>query len=482
VLNHARRLSLPVVFVVAGVLLILQGCSTYSGSIRRAQKAIADGRSKAALGVVNRELGVRGPEQVPPDLEDARVLYLLERGTILQAMGEYELAARDMMVADDRLEFLDLSSADSVEIGKYLYSGSSTTYRAPAYERLLLNTLNMANFLAMGDLEGAKVEARRFTLIESFFVDHENQIILPRVRALGNYLGGVAFEAAGDLDEATRYYSHAYYYGFESNGLRERLIDLYRLSRYQPGELRRLDKDALQGITEEADRKGALAFENYRRRHLQGDTILVVQSGMAPFKEAKRFPVGQAVQISMSSRYRRHRLSQAERARFLELAAASSLAAVKFPALTHKNLPRTRSVRLSLEGRSIAQSMFPAVDVAEQVEHAWKQMRGAVMAAAITRLITRLVASKGTKELTAQAADSKAAGFLAGLLVYGSMELADQPDTRSWTMLPAHIRIARMQLKEGSYPLELRIGPKTRQKTIKIGGNRLNFFNFSEQR
>jgi hypothetical protein len=55
---------------------------------------------------------------------------LLERAVLMQALGNYEVAARDMMLADQKLDWLDIAAQGKAKIGKYIYSGSSTRYRS----------------------------------------------------------------------------------------------------------------------------------------------------------------------------------------------------------------------------------------------------------------------------------------------------------------------------------------------------------------
>src|SRR5690606_31856269 len=152
--------------------------------------------------------------------------------TLLQAMGEYELAARDMGIVDQRMEWLDIGTSDAVALAKFVYSDDAGGYRAPAYERLMLNALNLVNYLALGELEGARVEARRFHLMESYFLDENERAVLPGILGFGNYLSGAAFEASREYENAARFYGRAWMYGMRSADLRERLIDLFRVTGY----------------------------------------------------------------------------------------------------------------------------------------------------------------------------------------------------------------------------------------------------------
>ena len=68
-------------------------------------------------------------------------------------------------VHDDALELLDLAKDTAGEIGKYMFSDSATKYKTTPTEKLSLNAINLINYLAQGDLEGATIEAKRFTVM-----------------------------------------------------------------------------------------------------------------------------------------------------------------------------------------------------------------------------------------------------------------------------------------------------------------------------
>ena len=82
-----------------------------------------------------------------------------------QASGDWRKSSNDLSAADEHLEWLDLTADPVGTLGEYLYSDSSKTYRPQPSAKLALNAFNLLNFLARGDLNGAAVEARRFTVM-----------------------------------------------------------------------------------------------------------------------------------------------------------------------------------------------------------------------------------------------------------------------------------------------------------------------------
>lgn len=463
------------------------GCASYTDHIREAQRAIIAGQPEMAVEILNDRLDVDRPEEVPASLKKNNVLLLLERATLLQGLGRYDLAARDMSAVDQRLEWLDIDRTDSAQLARYLYSDSSAGYQAPAYERLMLNTLNMINFLALGQLEGARVEARRFELMENFFLEERDRTVMPELIGLGYYLGGASFEASRDYDMAVRHYSRAWSAGVRPGDVRHRLIDLIRLTGYKGRDLSESNRAAFQELLYEADRRGAMNRTDYRRTHQVGDTLIIVQSGLVPYRQAERIPIGQAVVYSRSSRTG-HSMSVVQYNEVHHLSARGLLKWVNFPTLTSSGLPSRRRVELAVGSDSIPPGQ--TVGVSEQVMRSWHEMAGSLMASAITRLITRVVAGEASRAVTdivaknqgATAATAGALGWVAAMAVEGTMAAADTPDTRSWTTLPAQITLTRIKLDEGLHLLEASINGQEDRQTVGVFEDRFTVVNFSRLR
>ena len=88
-------------------------------------------------------------------------LLRLERASALAAAGRHAEAARAMADVDSRLEVLDYTDTPVTALSDLIFSTTLEPYRATRPEKVLINTLNMLNFVAAGDVESAAVEARR---------------------------------------------------------------------------------------------------------------------------------------------------------------------------------------------------------------------------------------------------------------------------------------------------------------------------------
>ena len=154
--------------------LVLSACAGHAGRTVEIRSALDAMQPRRALQAVNEELDVKNAEEVPRDLKGDQPILLLDRAMVLMQLDRYQLASRDFQVADKSVEFLDFSRNAVDDLGKYLFSDASGPYKAPAYEKLFINTMNMLSYLARGDLQGARIEARRLAVMQKFIRDHQD--------------------------------------------------------------------------------------------------------------------------------------------------------------------------------------------------------------------------------------------------------------------------------------------------------------------
>jgi hypothetical protein len=129
-----------------------------------------------------------------------RVLFLMERGTVRQAMGDYEGSSRDFIEAYDRLMDLETYSI-SRGTGSLVINDNIKDFVGAPYERTLLHALTAQNHFARGDWDLAAVEARRIlmTLNEEVRGNYPDE-------AYSRYLAGLAFEFIDDPSNASLQY------------------------------------------------------------------------------------------------------------------------------------------------------------------------------------------------------------------------------------------------------------------------------------
>ncbi|MCA9539683.1 MAG: hypothetical protein KC620_12390 [Myxococcales bacterium] len=458
----AHRGGLRALCLVAGLAagLTLAGCGGYASTSEAFRQSLTAGDPQVALTRVNEALEVPAAEQLPSNPKEDTPLLLLERATILQALGENKLSARDFQTADKNLDVLDLTGDTTGEISKYLFSDDATIYKAPPHEKLLLNTMNMINYLVMGDPSGARVEARRMLVNRKYLEKEEGEA--RSMMALGSYLSGFVFEVSGEPGPAMRHYGDAH----DAGGVPTLAEAVGRLAARSGSSDPRL--------AELTENPPALAEDDAKR----GELLVVVQTGMAPFLLPERLPIGAAV-VAASSPGPGARLSRDEQQRANVFAAKGVLKWVNYPRLQRVALP-SAPVDVDVDGQSPAGGV--ALDVASKVNAQYEQVKGTLIAASITRLITRAVAGELTQAATRSASNNGLAGLLVGLAVEGAMTAADTPDTRSWVTLPAAFHIARARLPAGAHTVRVRYRGRTRTAQVNLAEGGFAVVNFSDYR
>jgi len=431
----------------------MAGCAGHAAQTKAARSALDAGQPKAALAELNDKLDVKSSDEMPKTLTGDNVLFLLDRAMVEHQLGRYDWVSRDLEASDKQLLVLDFSRGSSDELGKYLFSDDTGPYRAPAYEKLLVNTINMQSYLARGNLEGARVEARRLSVLAEYFKNAgqgSKAFVAP-----GSYLAGFIFEKSDKPDEALRYYDEALAQtklpSLTSAVQRLALQSSYRSPRIE--ELARAEKGV---ATPAAVGKEAKSAEPGQE---PAEILVIVNYGRVPEKIAERLPIGLALTYASGA------ISPTDASRANRLAAQGLVTWVNYPRLG-KGRGAWTNPTFSLDGKWQSLDGALAVDVA--AEQAWNEVKGKVIASAITRTITRLAAG----EIASRTTKNQLLGLLLSLGTQATMTAMDTPDTRSWSTLPGRIAIGRVQVPAGTHVVELGIDREIRREkvTLKPGG------------
>lgn len=427
---------------------VLSGCASHSDKTKDIRSALDAGQPARALKLLNEQLETSSEKQLPEEVSGDVPLWLLDRAMVLQQLQSYQWSSRDLEVSDKQIEMLDFSRNAAHDLGKYLFSDDSGPYKAPPYEKLMINTMNMVNYLARSDLQGARVEARRLTVMQKYFKDHDPDNALS---APGSYLAGFTFEKSGQYDVALRYYEEALAYSSYSS-LREPIRRLLPLSGYSSPRLR---KAAGLADGEQLPRPEPADGEP------PGELLVIVSYGRVPEKIARRVPIGLALTWASGA------LSPGASAQANALGAQGLVTWVNFPDLG-KPRGQYETPTFRLDGASQPLEQIVAVD--KEAKRAWEAVKGTVIASAITRLIARVAAGKGVE--AAAGKDNAVLGLLLGLATQATLTAADTPDTRSWATLPARMAFGRVMLPPGPRTVQLgaRGAVSTKKVNIEPGG------------
>ena len=260
-------------------VIVLVGCAGHDAKTLAARNALDAGDPRGALKALNEQLEVSSEKDLPAKVQGDNSLLLLDRAMVLQELDKYPLSSRDLEVSDKQIEILDLSASTAADIGRYLYSDDVGPYKAPVYEKLMINTMNMMNYLARSDLNGARIEARRLAVMQKFSRDTSDAA--SGLLGPGSYLAGFVFEKSGRPDEALRYYDDALAYGTYDT-LADPIRRLSQQSGYSSPRIKEL-------LAKNPPSSAAPSGDG------DAELLVIVNYGRVPAKIAKRIPIGLAL-------------------------------------------------------------------------------------------------------------------------------------------------------------------------------------------
>jgi len=424
--------------VALGSALAAGGCATYSERTAFARDMAAVGSYQEAAEAFDKALGVDDQQELPRRFGADTALLLLERGMVSQAQGSYGDAASDLGAADEHLEYLDIAKDPIGTIGKYLYSDSSADYRASPVEKLALNSVNMLNYLARGDLPGARVEAKRYTVMREYFSDAGDGEVRGTV---GAYLAGFVFEQLGDANAAMRYYDQA----LDDRDLATLAAPLASLARRTAYRGKNLDGYLTRNraVTTPADPNG-------------GEILTVVSLGRVPYKIPERMPIGAA--IGIAGTYVTDDL---------DVLGYTALKVLVYPELQPASVTFT-GANVTIDGRSTPLELTS--DFAAEVTEEYEIAKPKIIGAALSRMLVRAGAAEGARKAGKQAGDAAAVvGWLAALATEATLVALDKPDTRSWTLLPGRVLVSRKQVAAGRHQVAVALqGYQSEVRTVDV--------------
>ncbi|HXK19519.1 MAG TPA: hypothetical protein VNG33_17035, partial [Polyangiaceae bacterium] len=191
-----------------------------------------------------------------------------------------------------------------------------------------------------------------------------------------------------------------------------------------------------------------------------GELLVIVSYGRVPAKIARRIPIGLALTYASGA------LSPNDVGEANRLAAQGLVTWVNFPELGNAHGEYDQPSAW-LDGKAMQLEGIVAID--KEAQRAWDQVKGTIVASAITRMISRVVAGKVAESA---AGKNEGLGLLLSLATQATLTVTDTPDTRNWATLPARMAFGRVTLPAGPRTVQLRArGAATTKKVdIKPGG------------
>ncbi|MFP8870051.1 MAG: hypothetical protein VCB43_00665, partial [Myxococcota bacterium] len=101
-------------------------------------------------------------------------------------------------------------------------------------------------------------------------------------------------------------------------------------------------------------------------------------------------------------------------------------------------------------------------NIGAELVREYAEAKPKIIAAAVTRMISRAVAAEGARQAGRKVAgNAGGAALIGGLLsavAEGVLVAADRPDTRSWTLLPEKIYVSRARVPAGTHEVKVQLG------------------------
>ncbi len=359
-----------------------------------------------------------------------RLLFLMEKGKLLRLKGDYRQSFTVFNEADHLAEELFTRSL-SAEGLSFLSNDNVIPYAGEDFESVYLNYYKALNFLALGDLEGARIESRKVDEKLNYFTDSYKGSNTFRESAFLRLLTGLIYEAEGDFNNAFI----AYRRSLEAYGAYRKV---YGVSVPELLWDRLLFTARRSGLREEHE----AVLEQARAAGLEPQprgTVLVVlvENGFVPAKReaAVIFPTVHGFPVKLA-----------------------------LPEYQSRPRPVQR-VEVALEGGA----WLPAERV-ENLEAIARQS----LEDKKGRVVAKLIARAAAKQIAARQAQ-KELGPLAGLTAQVAALLTENADLRAWGSLPGEVLMAVVPVEPGEHALRVRLGGREETHHVKVTENGVGF-------
>lgn len=375
-------------------LALLSGCATYSQHMAKVSNELTQGNAPEALALLNKTPAASSKQD--------RVLYLMERGMLKYLSQQFEDAAKDWNTAHERAEQLYTLSLSKTALS-LVASENFTDYDGEDHEKILLPIFSALSYFADGSLPKAMVEIRKtYQLINRLKLDKDDSRF--KIDGFPYFVSGLLYESSREWDSAIIEYKKAIERYSDSKMSNHKItLNLVADSLWRIAEFRRRD-DILKFLKSRDFKKPRDTLQEINR---EAEVFLVIEEGQSPIKVGQNF----AIQLD------------------------SSIVNIAFP-----QYQRISNPYLSHEvfcGNEQCGETALSSDIETLAIDALERRRLTYFA----KMTARLLIKEKLRE-TAR----KHLGELGGLAVMAANFSTERADTRSWTLLPANIQIARIKV------------------------------------
>ena len=406
-----RKNTFSLVLLFALAALSLGGCATHSDLRRGLVDNVRRGDYPRAMGQL-KELHKNAPAK---DL----VMDLMDRGTIEHSLGRYEESNKDLDAAKQKLdELFGVKISDELEA--IAWNEASKNFKGEEFERVMIHLLSAFNYLHLGSLEDAAVEARQ--------INQRLQVYVDKLKAskisthyeqdpFAQFLCGMIQEAYGDDNDAYRSFEDAL------NGYvkMQPFLGIPAPEALKAGLYRLAAKLNFEEAKEKYAAFAALPGADPVAWAQDGHVVVLAGLGEIAHKKSEKWTVPDPQGDVVSVTYPVFR-----RGSFLATHVTVSTGTANGEAVMATDLS-TLAIK-TLDDKNA-------------------QVKGKAIAKALARYAAKKVAravADNTKN------DYVQAGALIANLALNVVDLVETADTRSWMTLPDHYRVTVQNAKPGT--------------------------------
>jgi hypothetical protein len=411
-------------------VLALSGCATYSSSFGVVQRNLATQDYDAALQTLEKQA----------DTKTDRVLYLLNKGMVLRMKRDFTGSNVALEAAKTEMNRLYAESVSENALS-FIVNDATVSYAGDDYEQVLVHLYKALNYLELGQLNEARVEALQVdiklrelgeNIPDSQFTED----------ALSRYLTGMIYEELGEWSDAMIAYRKAYqayqkyqtHYATAIPGMLKQ--DLIRLATRQG-----LKKEAA-GYRKAFDMPATRDEEAAPEQ--AGELVFVLNNGLAPVKRERIVgATGPAPSVVMGT----NKNKQVRQA---------------VPVMVNIALPyyetRTTAVqkaRISIAGKQTETQLMEDVDAIARAS--LDARMPAITARSIARAVSKVAIQRSVDRAAKNGNNDLAVEMLGSLLVRVAAIATERADTRSWMTLPANVQLAKLSVPPGSYSVTVEL-------------------------
>jgi hypothetical protein len=406
--------KLPLLFLVA-----LAGCATYTEQVAKVRTTLASGDPEQAMMLLEKsDVAKRQRDEV---------LFLMERGMLNYLSVRMQEASQDWARALRRSEELYTLSI-SKTLGSLTVAENLTDYEGEDHEKVFLPIFSSMAFFSSGELPKAQVEIRKtYEVINQLKLDKDESA---RIDGFPYLMSALIYETNANWDAAIIEY-------------RKALILYNKVNNdYSGSKIRSIVADSLWRIAEHRRRDDVLDFlreqgfskpqDSLADLNSQGEVFVVVEDGHSPIKVAKDYGLN----------------------------LGTSIINVSFPKYERVSMPRPQTAIYC--DNAVCGTAYKSSDIGLLAESALERRRIRDFAKMTARLIL--------KEKARQQAE-KHLGSVGSLALMVTNIVTERADTRSWTLLPATIQVARIKIpadKDVTIGIQSRATLKPDQWTVRL--------------